>query len=77
MEEFLRYVLNSIVEFPDEVVIHKTEMPDRISFHVALRSSDAPKVIGKGGSTIRALRTLLNTSASKRNLLATLELIEQ
>jgi predicted RNA-binding protein YlqC (UPF0109 family) len=52
-------------------------MPDRISFHVALRSSDAPKVIGKGGSTIRALRTLLNASASKRNILATLDLIEQ
>lgn len=77
MEEFLRYVITSLVEFPDEVVINKTETPERVSFHVALRASDAPRVIGKGGSTIRAIRTLLIASARKRNISASLEIIEQ
>jgi predicted RNA-binding protein YlqC (UPF0109 family) len=35
-----------------------------------------PKVIGKSGHTIQALRTLLNASASKRGLKAGLEILE-
>jgi predicted RNA-binding protein YlqC (UPF0109 family) len=76
MEEFLRYVIGSLVEFPEDVVLKKTETPSTVSFLVAARASDIPKIIGKSGHTIRALRTLLNASADKRNLTATLEIIE-
>jgi predicted RNA-binding protein YlqC (UPF0109 family) len=76
MEEFLRYVIGSLVEFPEDVVLKKTETPSTVSFLVAARASDIPKIIGKSGHTIRALRTLLNASADKRNMTATLEFIE-
>ena len=76
MEEFLRYVIGSLVEFPEDVVIKKTETPSTVSFLVAARASDIPKLIGKSGHTIRALRTLLNASADKRNMTAILEIIE-
>jgi uncharacterized protein len=76
MEEFLRYVMDSLVEFPDEVIFTKTETPERIIFHVTMRKSDLPRVIGKGGHTIQALRTLLDASASRRGLKASLEIIE-
>ena len=76
MEEFLRYVIGTLVEFPDEVVIKKTETPGRTDFHVKARPSDIPRIVGKGGHTIRALRTLLSASARKRNQSASLELIE-
>lgn len=76
MEEFLRFVLGSLVEFPEDVVIKKTETPSTVSFLVAARPSDIPKIIGKSGNTIRALRTLLSASADKRNLTAKLEIIE-
>ena len=76
MEEFLRHVISSLVEFPDEVVIKKTEAPERVDFLVAARAVDMPKIIGKSGHTIRALRTLLNASGRKRNLSVTLEVVE-
>jgi hypothetical protein len=76
MEEFLRYVMGALVEFPDEIVFTKTESPERITFHVAMRKTDLPRVIGKGGHTIQALRTLLSAAAHKRGLLASLEIIE-
>ena len=76
MEEFLRYVIGSLVEFPGQVVIKKTETPGRTIFHVAANPSDIPKIVGKGGHTIRALRSLLSASARKRNQSASLELIE-
>ena len=76
MEEFLRFVIGSLVEYPDEVVFTKTESPECVIFHVAMRKSDLPKIIGKGGHTIQALRTLLNASAHKRGTKASLEIIE-
>jgi hypothetical protein len=76
MEEFLRFVIGEIVEFPDEVVITRVETPEVVTFHVALRKTDVPKIIGKGGHTIQSLRTLLNASAQKRGQKAALEIIE-
>jgi len=76
MEEFLRYVIGSLVESPEQVVIKTTETPGRTVFHVAAKPSDMARIVGKGGHTIRALRSLLAASARKRNQSASLELIE-
>jgi predicted RNA-binding protein YlqC (UPF0109 family) len=76
MEEFLRYAISSLVEFPNEAVIKKTETPGRIGFFVTAPASDIPKIIGKSGHTIRALRTLLTASARRRGLSASIEIIE-
>ena len=76
MEEFLRFVIGQLVEFPDEIVLSRTESPERVIFHLTTRKSDVPRVIGKGGHTIQAIRTLLNASAHRRGLKATLEILE-
>ena len=76
MEEFLRFVIGQLVEFPEDMVLTKTETSDSVVFHLALRQTDIPKIIGKSGHTIQALRTLLNASASRRGLRAGLEIIE-
>jgi len=76
VEEFLRYAIGQLVEYPDELVLTRSDLPDRTIFHAALRSSDVPKIIGKGGHTIQALRTLLHASALKKGIRADLEIIE-
>jgi uncharacterized protein len=76
VEEFLRFVIGQLVEYPDEIVLTKTETPDRVIFYLAARKSDVPRVIGKGGHTIQAIRTLLNASAHRRGQKASLEILE-
>jgi len=76
VEEFLRFVIDRLVEFPEEVVLTKTESPDKVIFHIAARKTDVPKIIGKGGHTIQAIRTLLNAAAQKRGIKASLEILE-
>ncbi len=76
MEEFLRFVIGKLVEFPDEVVLTRTDSSDRVIFHLTTRKSDIPRIIGKGGHTIQAIRTLLNAAAHKRGLKASLEILE-
>ncbi|MDD5199792.1 MAG: KH domain-containing protein [Terrimicrobiaceae bacterium] len=76
MEEFLRYVVGKLVEFPDELVITHAEAGDKTVFYLVMRPSDRPKVIGKGGHTIQALRNLLQASAQKKGIRVGLEIIE-
>lgn len=76
MEEFLRFVLGQLVEFPEELVVSRGEFPDKTVFHIAARKSDLPKIIGKSGHTIQALRTLLAASAAKHGTHAEIEIIE-
>lgn len=76
MEEFLRFTLGQLVEFPEELVISCAHEGEKETFHVAARKSDLPKIIGKSGHTIQAIRTLLSASAQKRGTHVALEIIE-
>ncbi|MEI6339505.1 MAG: KH domain-containing protein [Verrucomicrobiota bacterium] len=76
MEEFLRFVIGRLVEFPDEVFLTKAESPGSVIFYAAMRKSDVPKIIGKSGHTIQALRTLLNASAQRHGVKAGFEIVE-
>lgn len=76
MEEFLNYVIKQLVDEPDEVIITRTELPDHIQFNVAMRKSDLGRIIGRGGHTIQALRTLLTASAERQGLKVALKIIE-
>jgi uncharacterized protein len=76
VEEFLRFVIGQLVEYPDEIILTKSETPERIIFHLTARKSDLPRIIGKGGHTIQAIRTLLNASAHRRGQKASLEILE-
>ncbi|MFV0415134.1 MAG: KH domain-containing protein [Chthoniobacterales bacterium] len=76
MEEFLRFVINNLVEYPDEVIITSAEDGDRIVFRLAMRKSDLGRVIGRAGHTINALRSLLSAAAAKRGIKADLQIVE-
>lgn len=76
MEEFLQFVIGKLVEFPDEVIITKTDVNGTLVFHVVMRQSDLGRIIGRGGHTIHALRTLLQAAAQKRGERVKLEIVE-
>ena len=76
MERFLDYVLRQLVEFPDEMVILKEEAPKKTTFRVRLATSDVGRIVGKGGSTIQALRNLLSAAGSKKGEKVLLEIAE-
>ena len=76
MDEFLRFVVGRLIEFPDELLITHHETEGRLVYFLAMRKTDLPRVIGKGGHTIQALRTLLQASAQKKGMRVGLEVIE-
>lgn len=76
MERFLQYVLQQLIEFPDELVILKEESPKKVIFRLKLRKSDIGKVVGKHGQTIAAIRNLVTAAASRSGTRALVEIIE-
>jgi Predicted RNA-binding protein (contains KH domain) len=76
VEEFLHYVVGRLIEYPDELVVTHSIEGDRTIYYLAMRQTDLPKVIGKGGHTIQALRTLLQASAQKKGVRVGLEILE-
>lgn len=76
MEPFLRYVIGQLVEFPDDVIISETEIEGTLRVNVAMSKSDLGRIIGRGGHTIQALRTLLTAAAEKRGIKVVLNILE-
>lgn len=64
MEELLAYLARSLVDHPDQVSVESFEEEDGtvvLELHVA--EDDAGKVIGRGGRTVAALRTVLKAAS--------------
>ena len=76
MDEFLRYVVQQLVEYPDEVVITHRQEEGKTTYLLSMRQSDVGRLIGKGGSTIKALRDLMSAAAEKHSQKAGLEILE-
>lgn len=76
MERFLSYVLSHLVEHRQDLAVYKEVIASKTVFRLKLNPSDVGRVVGKGGSTIAAIRNLLGTAAAKHGGKATVEVIE-
>jgi len=78
MRQFIEFVARSLVEHPDEVQVTEAEGGEQDNAILELRCNkdDIGQLIGRGGRTVKALRTLLVTAAAKRGQRAVLEIIE-
>lgn len=64
-KKFLEYVLSSLLDHPEDLKI--SEIHDELGtlFELEVNEEDMGKLIGKGGKTIKALRTLIRMVGSK------------
>jgi hypothetical protein len=76
MDEFLRYVVQQLVEYPEEVAIERRQDSDKTTYFLSMRQTDVGRLIGKGGSTIQAIRELLRASAEKDGRKVIVEIAE-
>ncbi len=66
MKELLEYLARGLVENPDAVRVKETEEADgTIVLELSVADGDYGNVIGRGGRTASALRTVIKASAVK------------
>ncbi len=68
MKELLEYLARGLVEHPDAVRVNEVQDEEGATvLELAVAEDDYGNVIGRGGRTAAALRTVVKTAAVKRN----------
>ena len=68
MEDLLEYLARALVDDPDAVSVESfTEDDGTVVLELQVAQDDTGKVIGRGGRTISALRTVVKAASVKEN----------
>ena len=77
MKELLEYLARALVEEPEAVEVEQFEEDDgTVVLELSVADDDYGKVIGRGGRTAAALRTVVKAAAVKENRRVLVEFVE-
>jgi len=77
VRDLLEYLVGLLVEAPAEVRVEEFEEDDgTIVLELAVASEDYGRVIGRGGRTANALRTVLKAAAVKKNRRVLIDIVD-
>ena len=77
MKELLEYLARALVDEPDSVEVEEFEEDDgTIVLELAVAEDDYGKVIGRGGRTAAALRTVVKAAAVKENRRVLVDIVD-
>lgn len=77
MEELLRYMVRSLVDNPDEVTVDAFEEDDgTLVLEIGVAEDDVGQVVGRGGRTINALRSVLRACSVKEKRRVLVDVVE-
>ena len=76
LAELIRYMAVNLVDKPDEVRVELVEERQANVYELEVAESDLGKVIGRGGKTARAVRTIVQTVAPRSRKRTLVEILE-
>jgi hypothetical protein len=76
LKELIADIAKALVDYPEKVQVQEIEGEKTTVIELRVAPEDLGKVIGRQGRTARAMRTILNASATKLNKRAVLEILE-
>lgn len=62
--ELVRYLVESLVDSPEQVVLTTEDEEGRLSIVITAAPDDVGKIIGRSGRTIKSIRTLARAAAN-------------
>lgn len=75
-QEFLEYVIKSLVDSPEHVKVTRTVDEMGVLLTLECSAADMGKIIGRQGNTAKAVRTLLRVVGMKNNSRVNLKINE-
>jgi len=75
-KEFVSYVVKAIVDNPNDVLIERTVDEMGVLITLQVNPNDMGYVIGKAGSTAKAIRSLLRIVGARNNARVNLKILE-
>ncbi len=76
MNELLTYIVQSLVENPDEVSVTERKADGETVFEVRVADGDMGKVIGRQGRIVKEIRILMKAVAQKKGKKVSVEILD-
>ena len=76
LAEALEHLVRGVVDNPDDVQVRDKRIRGGALLEVRVHPDDLGKVIGRGGKTARALRTVVQTVAPRSRKRTLVEILE-
>jgi uncharacterized protein len=76
MKELLEYLARGLVENPDEVHVEAVDDGDATVLELSVADDDYGSVIGRGGRTAAALRTIVKSAGAKQKRRVFLDIVD-
>lgn len=74
-QQFVEYVVKSLVEHPDDVIVERLIDEKGVLLTLTVNPEDLGRVIGKRGGTAQSLRTLLRALGTKNDARYNLKIV--
>ncbi len=76
LEDFVDYVVKSLVDYPNEVEINSIETKEGATIQIRCRKEDIGKIVGKRGKIIMAIRSLVSGAAGRRRQRVSVDVLD-
>ncbi len=76
VKELIELVSKKLVEHPDDVQVRVIEGEYGETYELRVNQEDMGRIIGRNGRVAKALRTLVGSSAAKKDIQVSLEIME-
>jgi predicted RNA-binding protein YlqC (UPF0109 family) len=77
MRELLEYLAEALVDRPERVKVEQFEEDDgTLVLELSVDGDDYGKIIGRGGRTAQALRTVVKAAATRENRRVLIDIVE-
>ena len=76
MKELLTYIIQNLVDNPDEVSVTEREAGADTVFEVRVADDDMGKVIGRQGRIIKEVRILMKAVAQRKGTKVSVEVVD-
>ena len=76
MKELLIYILQSLVDNPDKVVVEEKQTERETVYEVRVADGDMGKVIGRQGRIVRQIRVLMRAVGQRQGKKVSVEILD-
>jgi predicted RNA-binding protein YlqC (UPF0109 family) len=77
MQEFVEYLVGGMVDNPDDLAVTAVEQDGSTTYELRMNPDDIGRIIGRSGTTIQAVRHLLQVGSSRKGIRCSIQIVEE